>query len=319
MIHKDPIKSSARTPQAPEEIHVKSKSSQSYSSKPAVIPDNTDNSMRLQRFLARAGLASRRESEHYIVSGRVSVNGSVVSELGIRVNPTIDTVTVDGKAIRLAQSATSLIIHKPAGILTTMSDPQARPCIAALLPTQQYPGIFPVGRLDYDVSGLLFCTTDGDLAHAMLHPSNEVTKRYIACVRGIPTEEELQALRKGVLLDTHKSAPAEVRILSPGECRRIPSASLVWQRAQPTMHTYSNYAVIELKIHEGKKHQVKKMLAAIHHPVQALHRDGFGPLFLDDLPEGAWRLLCDQEQSKLDRLLQDARAHNYKRKAISRS
>ncbi|MBR1829725.1 MAG: rRNA pseudouridine synthase, partial [Atopobiaceae bacterium] len=130
--------------------------------------------MRLQRFLARAGVASRRGSENLMTAGRVTVNGKVASELGTKVDPLVDVVAVDGVVVRLSEGFAYLMLNKPAGYLTTMSDPHGRPCVASLVPTKAYPGLFPVGRLDADTTGLLLFTTNGELAHRMLHPSTHV-------------------------------------------------------------------------------------------------------------------------------------------------
>uniref|UniRef100_UPI0022E1E4E4 pseudouridine synthase n=1 Tax=Eggerthella sinensis TaxID=242230 RepID=UPI0022E1E4E4 len=155
--------------------------------------------MRLQKFLARAGAASRRGSENLMTAGRVTVNGDVVTELGSKVDPLVDEVAVDGAVVRLADGPITLMLHKPAGFVTTMSDPQGRPTVAELVPTERYPGLFPIGRLDYDTTGLLLFSTDGELGNGLLHPKHHVTKRYLACVEGTPTERELAlpGLRRG--------------------------------------------------------------------------------------------------------------------------
>ena len=140
--------------------------------------------MRLQRFLARAGVASRRGSENLMTAGRVTVNGKVASELGTKVDVECDVIAVDGHVVKLAERPVYLMLHKPAGYLTTMSDTKGRPCVAELVPTDLHPGLFPVGRLDLDTTGLLLFTTDGDLAHELLHPSRHVEKTYIAHVDG---------------------------------------------------------------------------------------------------------------------------------------
>jgi 23S rRNA pseudouridine2605 synthase len=130
--------------------------------------------MRLQKFLARAGAASRRGSEDLMTAGRVAVNGVVVTELGSKVDPAVDFVTLDGKAIAIADAPVYIAFNKPAGVMTTMNDPQGRPTVASFLPIKEYPGLFPVGRLDFDTTGLLLFTTDGEIAHRLLHPSRHV-------------------------------------------------------------------------------------------------------------------------------------------------
>ena len=157
--------------------------------------------MRLQKFLARAGAASRRGSENLMTAGRVTVNGEVVTELGSKVDPLVDEVAVDGAVVRLADGPVTIMLHKPAGFVTTMSDPQGRPTVAELVPTERYPGLFPIGRLDFDTTGLLLFSTDGELGNGLLHPKHHVTKRYLACVEGRPTERDLEFLRRGIELD----------------------------------------------------------------------------------------------------------------------
>ena len=144
--------------------------------------------MRLQKFLARAGAASRRGSENLMTAGRGTVNGKVVTELGSKVDPLVDEVAVDGAVVRLADGPVTIVLHKPAGFVTTMSYPQGRRTVAELVPTERYPGLFPIGRLDFDTTGLLLFSTDGELGNGLLHPKHHVTKRYLACVEGRPTE-----------------------------------------------------------------------------------------------------------------------------------
>ena len=234
--------------------------------------------MRLQKFLARAGVASRRGSEDLMTAGRVSVNGVVVTELGSKVDPKVDVVCVDGREVSLADGAVYLMLNKPAGYLTTMSDPHGRPCVASLVPTKRYPGLFPVGRLDMDTTGLLLFTTDGDMGQRLLHPKHHVSKTYRAHVDGIPSEEQLGELREGIVLDDGPCQPADV--------------VLEKKRTDGT-------ADLAICIREGRKRQVKRMCSAIHHPVLELHRDQFGPLKLRDLEVGTWRVLTQEEIAAL--------------------
>ncbi len=246
--------------------------------------------MRLQRFLARAGVASRRGSEDLMTAGRVTVNGQIVRELGSKVDPLVDTVAVDGIEISLAAGATYIMLNKPANYVTTMRDPQGRPCVASLVPTDQYPGLFPVGRLDRDTTGLLLFTTDGDLAQNLLHPSFHVDKTYIALVDGIVHDHELEPLRQGVVLDDGPCQPAQCKIITEKD------AVIVAPNGLPT-HT----TAVRVIIHEGRKNQVKRMLGKIHHPVLRLHRSTFGPLDLTDVALGSWRLLTQNELDALKR------------------
>lgn len=249
--------------------------------------------MRLQRFLARAGVASRRGAENLMTSGRVTVNGVVVSELGSKVDPLVDEVAVDGRVVSLADGHTYLALNKPVGYLTTMSDPYGRPCVERLVPTKRYPGLFPVGRLDIDTTGLLLFTTNGDAGQRMLHPSMHVWKHYVALVRGIPSEQELDRLRTGVPLDDCVAQPAEVELLAQGDPLALPVAP----EGLPRYH-----AVVGLRIHEGRKHQVKRMLRAIGHEVVRLHRDEFGPVRLGDVASGCWRELTPEERAAIEAL-----------------
>lgn len=244
--------------------------------------------MRLQRFLARAGVASRRGSEDLMTAGRVAVNGVVVTQLGTKVDPARDTVTVDGAPVRPGGTAVHLVLNKPAGYVTTMRDPQGRPCVADLVPTDRFPGLFPVGRLDRDTTGLLLFTTDGDLAQDLLHPSRHVYKTYLALVDGRVADAELEPLRRGIELDDGPCQPARCRLLGARE------AAPVAARGIP-----HGASAVEVVIHEGRKNQVKRMLGRIGHPVLALHRSRFGPLRLTGVEQGAWRLLTDEERRAL--------------------
>lgn len=234
--------------------------------------------MRLQKFLARAGAASRRRSEDLMTAGRVTVNGETITELGFKVDPKVDEVRVDGKPVILEDSPVYLMLYKPKGFLTTMDDPQGRPCVAQLAPIDEYPGLYPVGRLDKDTTGLLLFTTDGDVGQQLLHPTKHVDKRYVAHVEGTPTPEQIEMLEHGIELDDGLTAPAKVRLIGVRD---------------------DGSSDLEIVIHEGRKRQVKRMCSAVHHPVIELHRSDFGPLSLVDVDEGSWRLLTDDETARL--------------------
>ena len=255
--------------------------------------------MRLQRFLARAGVASRRGSENLMTAGRVTVNGRVTSELGSKVDPLVDVVAVDGVEVRLSDGYAYLVLNKPMGYLSTMRDPQGRPCVERLVPTKRFPGLFPVGRLDFDTTGLLLFTTNGDAAQRMLHPSMHVWKHYVALVRGVPTAEQLERLRRGVMLDDGPAQPAEAKLLH----RSDPLALPVAPEGVPYGH-----AVVGLRIHEGKKHQVKRMLKAVGHDVVRLHRDEFGPIALGEVASGCWRELTAEERTAIEDLTDTKRS-----------
>lgn len=230
--------------------------------------------LRLQKFLARAGVASRRGSEDLMTAGRVTVNGQVVTELGAKVNPKVDVVAVDGTVVDVFDSGpVYLALNKPVGYITTMSDPHGRPTVAELIDGSRYPGLFPVGRLDQDTSGLLLFTTDGEMSHRILHPRWKVYKTYIVEVDGRPRDAALEELRTGVALDDGMTSPAMVRVLEYRD----------------------SSAVLEMQIREGRKRQVRRMCLAVHHPVLTLRRTVFGPVELGDLAEGSVRDLSADE------------------------
>jgi 23S rRNA pseudouridine2605 synthase len=216
--------------------------------------------MRLNAYLARTGVASRRKADELIKAGRVTVNGER-GELNTFVAGR-DRVEVDGRPVE-RQPLTYVLLHKPAGTVTTASDPQGRRTVLDLVDHEAR--VVPVGRLDADTTGALLLTNDGELAHRLAHPRYEVEKVYEAEVEGEPDEEALARLCAGLELDDGPTAPAEARRLGPG--------------------------TIELSIHEGRKHQVKRMLAAVGHPVTRLHRSRYAGLTLDGLEPGGWREL----------------------------
>lgn len=242
------------------------------------IPEDDERvvPMRLQKFLARSGAASRRGSEDLMTAGRVKVNGEVVTELGSRVDPLIDVVTVDDRPVGLRDQPVYLVLNKPAGYVTTMSDPQGRPTVAALMP-DDIPGLFPVGRLDRDTTGALLLTTDGALAHRVMHPSFHVAKVYEVGVDAAPTEKDLDRLRTGITLEDGPCKPAVVELVAGS----------------------SAPAVARITISEGRKRQVKRMFQAIGHPVVCLHRSRFGPVGVEGVPTGGYRELTDAEIESL--------------------
>ncbi len=243
--------------------------------------------MRLNRFLARAGAApSRRKAEELIAAGRVQVNGDVVVELATQVEPGADAVELDGAAVVLPDAHAYLMLHKPAGYTTSAADRHAEHTVFELVDRTRYPALVYVGRLDVDTTGLLLFTDDGLLVDALAHPRRHVEKVYEAQVKGVPDEAALARLRKGVQLEDGMTAPAKARLLERGAGGMDGAGGV-------------DGAVVELRIHEGRKRQVKRMLAAVGHPVRQLHRSAFGPLSLGGLAPGACRELTDGELAAL--------------------
>lgn len=230
---------------------------------------------RLQKFLAEAGVASRRKAEELIAAGRVKVNGVVIKEQGVKIDPRKDKVEFDGKALsQKAEKKVYLMLHKPEGYVTTSKEQFGRPAVLDLIhgvPER----IFPVGRLDYDTSGLLLLTNDGDLTYRLTHPKHDVDKTYIAKLYGVPDDGDLQKFRRGVVIDGRKTSPAKIQIISREKDLR--------------------FCTVEIQIHEGRNRQVRKMCEAIHHPVAQLKRIATGELKLGDLPKGKYRFLTEQE------------------------
>lgn len=243
----------------------------------AARPDST--TVRLQKVLANAGVASRRVAEDMIVAGRVRVNGEVVTELGSRVDPTVDLVDVDGTAIQLDQSKRYVVLNKPTGVVSSMRDDRGRPDLRAYTADWEE-RLFNVGRLDADTSGLLLLTNDGELAHVLAHPSFGVTKVYIAKVEGRVSAQTIARLTRGIELEDGPIAADKARLLDA-------SAGAV-----PT-------SLVELTLHSGRNRIVRRMLAEVGHPVVELVRRQFGPVHLGSLPSGHARELTTVERGAL--------------------
>jgi len=228
----------------------------------------------LQKILAQAGYGSRRACEQLILQGRVRINGQVVTQLGVQADPQCDVIEVDGKRVQLSEEHTYILLHKPAGVVTTRRDAHAARTVMDLLQGVSA-AVFPVGRLDADTTGALLLTDDGELAYRLTLPRYGVPKTYLVEVRGEVGEEALRRLREGVLLEDGMTAPAQVQKVRYLAGRRT--------------------TLLGLTIHEGRKRQVKRMCMAVGHPVVRLHRERFGHLTLHQLPVGAWRYLTDEE------------------------
>jgi 23S rRNA pseudouridine2605 synthase len=235
---------------------------------------------RLQRYLARSGLGSRRACESLIRDGRVTLNGRIVSVLGTKVTPGIDVITCDGRRVAPSEERIYVLLHKPAGVITSLSDPQGRSVIPDLLPRRGLPRLFPVGRLDYQTEGLLLLTNDGATAHALTHPSFEVEKEYLVKVKGRPDPSVLRRLKAGVVLDGHRLRADQAAILRHG-------TDATWLR---------------MVVHEGRYHEIRRLCEAIGYPVLKLRRIRLGPISLGRLPRGAWRRLSPREVASLRRV-----------------
>ena len=235
---------------------------------------------RLQKILARAGLASRREAERWIAEGRVSVNGTIVRKLGTQADPGKDSIKVDGKRIKAAAAALYYAFHKPPGVITTLNDPEHRPDLTPYLERLgERRRLFPVGRLDYNTTGLLLLTNDGDFALRLAHPRFGVKKVYQAKLGACPTTEDLARLRQGVRLEDGMSAPARARVIEK----------------------LKKNAWVEIEVHEGRKREVRRMFKALGFFVEKLIRVKVGSVSLGTLPIGALRPLSQFEVDSLKR------------------
>ncbi|MGI6225260.1 MAG: pseudouridine synthase [Peptococcales bacterium] len=231
---------------------------------------------RLHKFLAHAGIGSRRSCEELILEGRVKVNGLIITTLGTKVDPTKDIIEIDNKKINKKEEMIYVVLHKPDGYVTTSKDPQGRPTVLDLTKGIKQ-RIYPVGRLDYATEGLLLLTNDGEFAYRLTHPKYQVKKVYQALVKGTPNERSLDQLRKGVLLEDGFTQPAKVKFLNSN----------------------NENTLLEIIISEGKNRQVRRMCKAINHPVLNLKRVQIGSLSLGSLPKGKFRLLTNYELKKL--------------------
>jgi pseudouridine synthase len=231
---------------------------------------------RLHKLLAERGLASRRAAEGLISAGRVSVNGSIVIELGLKVDAAKDSIIIDGQPLPEPPRLRYILLNKPVGYLCSVKEEHGKKSVLSLLPKMPE-RLYPVGRLDYDSSGLLLLTNDGALTHDLLHPSRKINKTYLAKVAGPVSAADLDKLRHGLLLEDGPTAPAQVTLV-----RRAKSVS-----------------ILEITIHEGRKRQVRRMCEQAGHPVRQLKRLHFGPLSLGRLKPGEWRELSPRELREL--------------------
>jgi 23S rRNA pseudouridine2605 synthase len=238
--------------------------------------------IRLQKILAGAGIASRRAAERLMTEGRVSVNGTVVRELGSRADPAADDIRVDGRPIPRSAAPRYILLNKPRGYVTTRSDPEGRPTVLDLLAgVDAY--VYPVGRLDYDSDGLLLLTNDGELAARLMHPRYHVDREYVARVRGTPDARTIARLSRGIVLGGRHTAPAVVRLVETGRGQR------------------QDQAILSITVHEGRTHQVRIMCEAVGHPVVRLRRVRIGPITDARLGSGLSRDLTRVEVAELRR------------------
>ena len=237
---------------------------------------------RLQKILSAAGIASRRASEALILDGRVSVNGRTITELGTKADPSADDIRVDGRRIKAPARLRYILLNKPAGFITSRSDPQQRPTVLDLVQeagVREY--VYPVGRLDYDSEGLLLLTSDGDLAARLTHPRHEVAREYDVQVKGVPDDHDIDRLRRGIVIDGRRTAPAQAKVRKTFE------------------KSGGDQAVLSIVLHEGRNRQVRKMCDAIGHPVVRLRRTRIGPITDTRLKPGEFRDLTPKEVAAL--------------------
>lgn len=233
---------------------------------------------RLQKFMASCGVASRRKCEELIQLGKVKVNGVIVTELGIKVDRSKDRVEYDGKVIKPEEKKVYIMLNKPEGYITSLKDEKNRKTILDIVKVEER--IYPIGRLDYDSSGLLLLTNDGEIYNKIIHPRVEITKKYIAVVKGEFKKHELEKFKKGVDIGGYITAPAKIKLLK----------------------FQDDKSTVEIGIHEGKNRQIRKMCAALNHNVLALKRVSIGEIKLGDLKRGEYRNLTKEELNYINSL-----------------
>ena len=255
---------------------------------------------RLQKILSQAGVASRRAAERLIAEGRVTVNGKTVLEMGTKADGDTDDIRVDGRRLRAPERKRYILLNKPAGYVSTRSDPQRRRTVIDLLVgVREY--VYPVGRLDYETEGLLLLTNDGDLAARLTHPRHGVERSYEVRVAGMPDESALRQLREGIPLDGRRTLPAEATLLNARrDASGRPKGLQPRERAGPQPR--EREGVLQLTIREGRNRQVRRMCEAVGHPVRELARTRIGPLTDRRLKPGMWRDLTPDEVRTLQAL-----------------
>lgn len=233
--------------------------------------------IRLQKYIAKSGVASRRKAEELILEGKIQVNGKTITELGIKVNPEKDIVTYNGKKLKTEEEFVYILLNKPIGYVTTVKDQFGRDSVLDLVKIKEH--LVPVGRLDMYTSGALILTNDGDFVYKVTHPKHEIEKTYTVTIKGIVKNEEVEMLRKGVKIEDYTTKPAKVKILKTDEEKNI--------------------SRLEITIHEGKNRQVRKMCETVRHKVLALHRSKIAGIGVKDIPLGKWRFMKEKEIRKI--------------------
>ncbi|WAM32978.1 rRNA pseudouridine synthase [Caldicellulosiruptor morganii] len=233
--------------------------------------------IRLQKFMADCGVASRRKCEEIILQGRVKVNGRTVTELGFKVDPQKDEVFVDGKKLVPVQKKIYIMLNKPFGVISSAKDEKGRKTVIDLVKDKVDVRVFPVGRLDFDTTGLILLTNDGEFAYKVTHPKHDIEKTYIALISGVPTRDEIERFEKGLVIDGKLTSPAKLKVLK----------------------VFKQSSLVEIKIHEGRNRQVRKMCDAIGHRVLSLKRVAIGKLKLGRLKEGEFVFLDENMANKV--------------------
>lgn len=236
--------------------------------------------VRINKFMARSGETSRRGADKLIAQGRVTVNGQIVQELGLKIDDMGDKVEIDGKIIQPYKKPDYILLNKPLGYLVTRKDPYSRETVMKLLPADKS-YLFPVGRLDFDSEGLLLLTNDGELAHRLMHPSFKVKKEYLVRVKDRPDAAEIKKLERGVYLDNKKTAPSKIKLLRENQ----------------------KTTIFSIEIHEGRKREIRRMFKTVGHPVLLLKRIKFAGLTIGKLKSGRWRHLAPPEIDRLKKLV----------------
>lgn len=233
--------------------------------------------IRLQKYIAKSGVASRRKAEELILEGKIQVNGKTITELGTKVNPEKDIVTYNGRKLKTEEKFVYILLNKPIGYVTTVKDQFGRDSVLDLVKIKEH--LVPVGRLDMYTSGALILTNDGDFVYKVTHPKHEIEKTYTVTIKGIVKNEEVEILRKGVKIEDYTTKPAKVKILKTDEEKNI--------------------SRLEITIHEGKNRQVRKMCETVGHKVLALHRSKIAGIGVKDIPLGKWRFMKEKEIRKI--------------------